>query len=68
MQSLLDRAEGRSVVARVTLTGRGELNRFLRQPNAVDHHPGRRQRAMGWTAAVCVVRTHRRRNRRSHRP
>ena len=37
MQSLLYRAEGRSVVARVTLTGRGELNRFLRQPNAVDH-------------------------------
>ena len=36
MQSLLDSAEGRSVVARVTLTGRGELNRFLRQPNAVD--------------------------------
>ena len=36
MQSLLDSAEGRSVVARVTLTGRGELNQFLRQPNAVD--------------------------------
>ena len=36
MQSLLDGAEGRSVVVRVTLTGRGELNRFLRQPGAVD--------------------------------
>ena len=36
MQSLLDGAEGRSVVARVTLTGRGELNQFLRQPNALD--------------------------------
>ena len=36
MQSLLDRAEGRSVVARITLSGRGELNRFLRQPNAVE--------------------------------
>ena len=36
MQSLLDGAEGRSVVARMTLTGRGELNRFLRQPSAVD--------------------------------
>ena len=37
MQSLLDGAEGRSVVIRMTLTGRGELNRFLRQPNATDH-------------------------------
>ncbi len=36
MQSLLDGAEGRSVVVRVTFTGRGELNRFLRQPGAVD--------------------------------
>ena len=36
MQGLLDGAEGRSVVVRMTLTGRGELNRFLRQPNAVD--------------------------------
>ena len=37
MQNLADGAEGRSVVTRMTLTGRGELNRFLRQPNAVDH-------------------------------
>ena len=36
MQSLLDSAEGRSVVVRMTLAGRGELNRFLRQPGAVD--------------------------------
>ncbi len=36
MQSLLDGAEGRSIVVRMTLTGRGELNRFLRQPGAVD--------------------------------
>ena len=36
MQSLLDSAEGRSVVARMILTGRGELNQFLRQPDAVD--------------------------------
>ena len=35
MQSLLDRSEGRSVVVRLTLTGRGELNQFLRRPNAV---------------------------------
>ena len=36
MQNLLDGAEGRSVVVRMTLNGRGELNRFLRQPGAVD--------------------------------
>ena len=36
MQSLLDSAEGRSVVARITLHGRGELNQSLRRPNAVD--------------------------------
>ena len=36
MQSLLDGAEGRSIVVRMTLNGRGELNRFLRQPGAVD--------------------------------
>ncbi len=36
MQNLLDGADGRSVVIRVTLTGRGELNRFLRQPSAAD--------------------------------
>lgn len=36
MQSLLDDADGRSVVVRVTLTGRGDLNRFLRQPGTVD--------------------------------
>ena len=36
MQNLLDGAEGRSAVVRMTLAGRGELNRFLRQPGAVD--------------------------------
>ena len=36
MQGLLDGAEGRSVVVRMTLTGRGELNWFLRQPGATD--------------------------------
>ena len=36
MQNLLNGAEGRSVVVRMTLTGRGELNRFLRQPGAAD--------------------------------
>ena len=36
MQILQDSAEGRSVVARMTLTGRGELNQFLSQPSAVD--------------------------------
>ncbi len=36
MQNLLDGAEGRSVVVRMTLNSRGELNRFLRQPGAVD--------------------------------
>ena len=36
MQALLDGAEGRSVVVRVRLTGRGELNRNLRRPNAIE--------------------------------
>ncbi len=36
MQGLLDGAERRSVVVRMTVTGRGELNRFLGQPGAVD--------------------------------
>ena len=36
MQNLLDGAEGKSVVVRTTITGRGELNRFLRQHGAVD--------------------------------
>ena len=36
MQGLLDSAERRSVVARITLTGRGKLNHFLRQTNALD--------------------------------
>ena len=36
MQSLLDGAGGRSIVVRMTLNGRGELTRFLRQPGAVD--------------------------------
>ena len=37
MHRLLDGAEGRSVVIRMTLTGRGEVNQFLRQPGAADH-------------------------------
>ena len=36
IQRLSDAADGRPVVTRLTLTGRGELNRFLRQPNTVD--------------------------------
>ncbi|MCY3776929.1 MAG: DNA repair exonuclease, partial [Candidatus Aminicenantes bacterium] len=36
MQGVLDEADGRSVVVRITLTGRGELNRTLRRPNAID--------------------------------
>ena len=36
MQNLLDGAAGRSVVVRMTLTGRGEVNRFLSQPGTVD--------------------------------
>ena len=36
MQGLLDSTDGRSAVARVTLTGRGALNRTLRRPNAID--------------------------------
>ena len=36
MQGLTDDADGRSVVVRVTLTGRGELNRTLRRPNFID--------------------------------
>ena len=36
MQNLLDGAEGKSVVVRTTITGRGELNRFLRRHGAVD--------------------------------
>lgn len=36
MQVLRDDADGRSVVVRVTLTGRGELNRSLRRPSAID--------------------------------
>ncbi|MCY4417556.1 MAG: DNA repair exonuclease [Chloroflexi bacterium] len=36
MQNLLDGAEGRSVVVRMTLTGRGEVNQFLRQAGAAE--------------------------------
>ena len=36
MQDLRDGSDGRSVVVRVTLTGRGELNRTLRRPNTID--------------------------------
>ena len=35
-QGLLDSSDGRSVVARITLTGRGELNQFLRRAGAVE--------------------------------
>ena len=36
MQGVLDGADGRSVVVRMTLTGRGELNRTLRRPNTIE--------------------------------
>ncbi len=36
MQVVLDGADGRSVVVRVTLTGRSVLNRTLRRPNTID--------------------------------
>ena len=36
MQGMLDGAEGRSVVVRMTLTGRGELNRTLRRPSTTE--------------------------------
>lgn len=36
MQTLLDGADGRSVIARVTLTGRSKLKRFFRHPNALN--------------------------------
>ena len=35
--NLLDSAEGRSLVVRIQIEGRGELHRSLRQPNAIDH-------------------------------
>lgn len=37
MEGLLDDAGGRPVIARITLEGRGELNRFLGRQDAVDH-------------------------------
>ena len=37
MEGLLDEAGGRPVIARVTLKGRGELNRFLRRINTLDN-------------------------------
>ncbi len=36
MDDLLNAAEGRPVIARVTLKGRGELNRFLGRANALE--------------------------------
>ncbi len=36
MQGMLDAAADRPVIVRVSLTGRGKLNRFLRQANTVD--------------------------------
>ena len=36
MQALLDGADGRSVIARVTLIGRSELKRFFRHPNTLN--------------------------------
>ena len=66
MQNLLDGAEGRSVVVRMTLTGRGELNRFLGQPVVVDDLLAGRQRPVGRAAALRVVRTHRGRNSGGH--
>ena len=35
VQNLQDGAQGRSVVARITLNGRGQMNQSLRRPNAV---------------------------------
>ena len=35
VQNLQDGAQGRSVVARITLNGRGQLNQSLRRPNAM---------------------------------
>lgn len=37
MQGVLDGADGRSVIVRITLTGRGELNRTLRRPKTIEH-------------------------------
>ena len=37
VQGLLDGADGRSLVVRIVLTGRGELNRSLRRPNTIEH-------------------------------
>ena len=36
MQGVVDGADGQSVVVRVRLTGRGELNRKLRRPNMIE--------------------------------
>ena len=36
LQGLLNRADGRSLVVRIMLTGRGELNRSLRSPNTIE--------------------------------
>ena len=36
MQGVLDGADGRSLVVRIVLTGRGELNRHLRRPNTIE--------------------------------
>ena len=36
LDRLLDSADGRSLVVRIQLKGRGELHRFLRRPNAID--------------------------------
>lgn len=36
IQGVLDGADGRSVVVRIRLTGRGELNRTLRRPNTIE--------------------------------
>ena len=39
MQHLLEKSEERSVVARIMLTGRGVLNRSLREKNTIDELP-----------------------------
>lgn len=36
IQGVMDRADGRSLVVRIMLTGRGELNRHLRRPNTIE--------------------------------
>ena len=68
MQALLDGADGQSVVVRVRLTGRGELNRKLRRPNMIEDPRRSNQWGMGRTVAVRLVRANRGRERIAFRP